>query len=332
MDIYPVNFSPDFMGGSDDSFLGETTPEPGYQYGQTDYSSSVPHLNRPWMNRWGNPYSQAVDFYAVPQPGLNWQIPYNGNDAFQDTVHWNQMAVPYNQFNPKQLIGDSRIREGQFKEESERPKRRDSETSQDIVERLVALENDSRNRFDKWAVGMFSPDENSGADASRRGTYSSDQDKRYYHDVEYFIDAALAAHPHIRYDVLRRSLHMCLLDAAQAWYTSVLTDREREYVTEGEQLDNWMTLLRRRWGPSDEQVFEDLSTIRFPGTAGHCNFTKFAMENRHLCGRVGIVKPYEQLKMAWLRIDRRLRARVARPREDELHEEFVKRVVAIKLN
>ncbi|KAK8184873.1 uncharacterized protein BKA78DRAFT_26641 [Phyllosticta capitalensis] len=332
MDIYPVNFSPDFMGGSDDSFLGETTPEPGYQYGQTDYSSSVPHLNRPWMNRWGNPYSQAVDFYAVPQPGLNWQIPYNGNDSFQDTVHWNQMAVPYNQFNPKQLIGDSRIREGQFKEESERPKRRDSEASQDIVERLAALENDRHNRFDKWAVGMFSPDENSGADASGRATYTYAKGKTDYHDVEYFIDAALIARRHIGDEVLRRCLHMCLLGAAQTWYTSVLTDREREYVTEGEQLDNWTTLLRRRWGPSDEQVFEELFTIKFPETAGHRDFTEFFMDNRHLCRRVGIDKPYEQLKMAWLRVDPRLRARVGRPREDEEGQEFVRRVAAIKLN
>ncbi|KAK7511756.1 uncharacterized protein IWZ02DRAFT_462428, partial [Phyllosticta citriasiana] len=187
--------------------------------------------------------------------------------------------------------------------------------------------------FNYQHVGVFVPD----ATGFGTNTVSLRDGVNCYRDVEYFIDAAGAAQAIMSPKVLRENLHSCLSGAAHTWYTTELSPWEHHWATMGEGLAHWITLLRKRWGPTDAQAVRRFCNFKVTLVDTRMDRRRFVsvdgrwyvMKAVHICRQVGIDNTYGQLVWAYSRLTPQLQAMVQPPRRDESIDSFARRLFVV---
>ncbi|KAK7536805.1 uncharacterized protein J3D65DRAFT_602864 [Phyllosticta citribraziliensis] len=138
--------------------------------------------------------------------------------------------------------------------------RKDVVELKEKVEALAEAATKPRTRFDPRDIGFYQKDfdYSSGNPIS----YTTGMDgRRLYRNVEFFIEAIANAAQKIPEQVLRDNLQHCLHGDAYTWYSSILTADQREELTKGDGLSNWIGLLRGKWGLTTEGVFQKLASL-----------------------------------------------------------------------
>ncbi|KAK7511752.1 uncharacterized protein IWZ02DRAFT_502522 [Phyllosticta citriasiana] len=128
----------------------------------------------------------------------------------------------------------------------------------------------------------------------------------------------------------------CFAGSAHTWYTSILSETQRdEVMNDDDGLENWFALLRKRWGMSVNEAHRQLSVLTLTpddmkrrGDAS----SRFVTRAIHIGRCIGVEDTYAVLCLADSRLGQELQACVEPPKRGESVDDFVKRIDALRLN
>ncbi|KAK8234731.1 hypothetical protein HDK77DRAFT_429380 [Phyllosticta capitalensis] len=155
----------------------------------------------------------------------------------------------------------------------------------------------------------------------------------YFADVESFIDAAEVAQQKLSVEIVQQNLHRCLLGSAREWYYSILSEGERDTATRGEDLAQWFSLLRRKWGHEDtvspsnvDHGFGKLDQITLTQESleqSGGSTTAFFMSVVRAGREVGMDTTFSQLSLAYLRMAPDVQRAIGQPMSHETLNKYI---------
>ncbi|KAK7614155.1 hypothetical protein BKA81DRAFT_402744 [Phyllosticta paracitricarpa] len=157
---------------------------------------------------------------------------------------------------------------------------------------------------------------------------------RLYRNVEFFIEAIQAAAEKIPEQLIRDNLQHCLLGNVSTWYFSTLTDDQRQELTRGDGLSNWITALREKWSMTTEDAFRRLANLKITNRDREFDkdfAIKFVVEGVQIARRIGMDTTFMQLTMVYTRLEPWMQAEVKPPTRDESVQGFINKVSVFKL-
>ncbi|KAK7564999.1 hypothetical protein IWX92DRAFT_382627 [Phyllosticta citricarpa] len=156
---------------------------------------------------------------------------------------------------------------------------------------------------------------------------------RLYRNVEFFIEAIQAAAEKIPEQLIRDNLQHCLLGNVSTWYFSTLTDDQRQELTRGDGLSNWITALREKWSMTTEDAFRRLANLKITNRDREFDkdfAIKFVVEGVQIARRIGMDTTFMQLTMVYTRLEPWMQAEVKPPTRDESVQGFINKLLDLR--
>lgn len=148
-------------------------------------------------------------------------------------------------------------------------------------------------------VGYFDP----GAKGTEPVVFISHY--TYYHDVYTFVDR-LRDMVHLKgEDTIQAYAAACLKGTALEWYTSELTDFEKESLQDRLLENAWIPMLIKQFKPQAANALQSLNVLDYSlrDVCSGCSPHAFAQQVfRHACA-ANIDSAFQQVTMAWTRLD-----------------------------
>ncbi|KAK8158493.1 hypothetical protein BKA80DRAFT_333388 [Phyllosticta citrichinensis] len=211
--------------------------------------------------------------------------------------------------------------------------RKDVEELKEKVDRLSEAAVNAATPFNPHDIGFYEKDYGYGRSCSVN--HMTWEGRLYYLNIEFFIDAVLMAAERIPEQVIRNNLQHCLLGDACTWYSSILTADQREELTKGDGLSDWIGLLRQKWGMTTDDAFQKLASLEITDddVKKDQNFAaKFVIYAVQIGRRIGMDTTFLQLTLAYTRLKPEMQAKVKPPAEDETVEDFIEKLRVLKLD
>ena len=190
---------------------------------------------------------------------------------------------------------------------------------------LLTAVNNRKLAFKAEDVGYFHPDLDPahGTDdiiSNARGTI--------YRDVHMFTDRLRDMEPVYGGPVLRANVVRCLRGRAQVWYSTQLSDLEKEDLRAGQGVTNWTNALIRKFRESHTVALSKLQGERYTtlDARNRREPTDYVYSVVREARAASFDKESQQLTYAYNALDPELRALLDEPDEKTSVEEFLKAV------
>ncbi|KAK8205180.1 hypothetical protein IWZ01DRAFT_544808 [Phyllosticta capitalensis] len=174
-------------------------------------------------------------------------------------------------------------------------------------------------------IGFWDPD--CATDSTSPVGYIVEEERRHFFKVEQFVESLQAAASMMPSNLICHTLPFCFLGSARTWYNSVLTKSQQREAVQGDDIGNWVVLLRKRWGLSTDKAFERLTALNLSREAyDKGQITDFVLEVVRIGRQLGMETTYSQLVLAYSRFSKDVLPLVSPPKENDSVDDFTKRI------